>query len=303
MAGLPFPGLRRRTKNYRLGVLLITPALLCIACVIVYPLLRGTWMSFLNLNLLRQGDGSFIGLGNYRAIFADKYFPKALWNTVVWTVWNVVLQVALGLLIASLLNTKLRGRGVYRTLSMIPWIIPSVVSALTWRWMFDWSNGIINAIALRWGLIEEAQAWLGTPATAMPAVVVASIWKGLPYVTVMLLAALQPIPPELYESASIDGANGWQKFYHVTIPMIRRTLAVATVLTTVFTVNNFNAIWLMTQGGPLFSTEILFTYAYKLAFQRFNFGRAAAASVLLFLVLTVLGSIYLYLMDREEVTM
>lgn len=300
MTGARFQRLGEKRSSRFLGFWLAFPAILCMAVVIAYPVIKGVAMSFTNMNLLRGGDGSFCGLANYRAMFKDPYFLLACRNTAIWTIANVAIQMALGIIAAVSLNGNAKGQGVYRTLIMIPWIVPSVVPALTWRWMFDWSNGIVNAALLKLGLIAAPVAWLGNTKTAMPAVVLASAWKGLPFVTMMLLAALQPIPKELYEAASIDGAGFWQTLTRITIPVIKRTIAVATVLTTIFTVNNFNAIWLMTQGGPLYRTEILFTYAYKIAFQKFNFGLAASISTVLFLLLSVFGAVYLYLMDKEE---
>lgn len=291
---------KRKFKDYKSGLLLIAPALIVITLVIIYPFARGIWMSFLDLELLRGGDGAWVGLKNYNRVFSGRRFWPIVKNTFTWTFFNVLFQMSVGLGIAMLLNTKIKGRGTFRTVSMIPWVVPSVASALTWRWIYNYSYGVFNAILLRLSAIDSSVAWLGNINTAMPAVVFASIWKGLPFVTVMLLASLQPIPMELYESADIDGASLFQKLFHITLPLIKRTFAIATILTTIFTVNNFNAIWLMTEGGPLYSTEILFTNAYRIAFLKYDFGQASAVAVLLFIILSVFGFIYLYLIEKEE---
>ena len=293
-------GNKREFKDYRNGLLLISPALIVIFIVIIYPFSRGIWMSFLNLDLMRGGSGEFIGLTNFRSIIGKRRFWQVVINTFIWTGFNVVIQMSVGLGIAMLLNSKIKGRGIFRSVSMIPWVIPSVASALTWRWIYNYDFGVINALLNRIGILDKSIAWLGNVGTAMPSVIFASIWKGLPYVTIMLLASLQPISQELYESADIDGASTLQKLFYITLPLIKRTFAIATILTTIFTVNNFNAIWLMTQGGPLYSTEILFTHAYRMAFISYDFGEASAVAVILFLILSIFGFVYLYLIERDE---
>jgi multiple sugar transport system permease protein len=273
-----------------------------LALVIVYPVLDGIRISLMRMKLTSTSDPRYVGLDNYVDLFQDDKFWFTLRTTAIWTVANLVAQLVLGLALAVLLNEQLKARGLYRSIALIPYIVPSVAAALIWRWMYDGSAGIINAVLLRLGVIDSYQQWLGEISTAMPAVIIESVWKGTPFVMILLLAGLQTIPPEYYEAASIDGASAWQRFLQITLPLLRPSLAVATILTTVYTVNNFNAIWLMTQGGPLGSTEILFTWAYKLAFDRFDFGMAATVSVVLFGILAILAAIYIFLVEREEAT-
>ncbi len=283
-----------------LGYALLLPTLVVLAVVVVYPLLQALSMSLQRYRLTDSAPPAFVGLANYAALTRDPVFWGSLQTTVVWTVANLVAQMALGTALALLLNEPLRARGAHRSVALIPWIVPSVAAALIWRWMYDGSAGLINALLYRLGLIQQYVAWLGNTQTALPAVIVESIWKGTPFVVVIVLAALQAIPGELYEAASIDGASRGQRFWNVTLPAIRPTLAIAAVLTIIYTVNNFNAIWLMTQGGPLHATEILFTYAYKTAFQRFDFGSAAAMSVVLFGILLVASAGYIFLVERND---
>jgi multiple sugar transport system permease protein len=282
------------------GYALLLPTLTLLGLVILYPLLDGVRISLMRMKLTSVAEPRFVGLQNYVSLFQDEKFWFTLRTTAVWTVANVVAQIILGLALAVLLNEKIRGRGLYRSIALIPYIVPSVAAALIWRWMYDGSSGIINAILFRLGLIESYRPWLGEVSTALPAVIIESIWKGTPFVMILLLAGLQTISPEYYEAGAIDGASAWQRFRDITLPLLRPSLAVATVLTTVYTVNNFNAIWLMTQGGPLGTTEILFTWAYKMAFQRFDFGMAAAISVVLFGILAIFAAIYIFLVEREE---
>jgi multiple sugar transport system permease protein len=268
--------------------------------VAVYPLLQALYMSLERYRLTDSAPPAFVGLANYTALTRDPVFWGSLQTTAVWTVANLVAQMVLGTALALLLNEPLRARGAHRAVALIPWIVPSVAAALIWRWMYDGSAGLINAVLYKLGLIQQYVAWLGNAQTALPAVIVESIWKGTPFVVVIVLAALQAVPGELYEAASIDGAGRAQRFWNVTLPSIRPTLAIAAVLTIIYTVNNFNAIWLMTQGGPLHATEILFTYAYKTAFQRFDFGSAAAMSVVLFAILLVASAGYIFLVERND---
>jgi ABC-type sugar transport system permease subunit len=280
------------------GYLLIAPAFLTLLAVIGYPLAMAIAMSLRKIILIKPHLGQpFVGLENYRSVIEAPYFWNAVWQTGVWTGTNVVVQVALGLAIALLLNNRFPGRGLARGLMLIPWITPSVVAVLTWKWMYDAQFGIINQFLVEFGLLERSVAWLGNTGTAMGAVIIESVWKGTPFVFVMLLAGLQGIPGELYDSAKVDGADGWRRFRFITLPLLKPTIVIAATLTTIYTFNNFPAIWLMTEGGPLRSTETLTILVYKHAFQAFNFGEASAIGVITFLVLLL----FVVLFGREYV--
>ena len=206
----------------------------------------------------------------------------------------------LAVLIALALNRKIKGRGFFRTTALIPWAVPSVIAALTFRFLYDANVGIINAVLKKLGILADGISWLGNLETARWAVVIESIWKGTPFVMIFVLAALQSVPHEMYESARVDGAGGVKTFFKITLPMIKETLGIATILTTIGTINNFNAVWLMTQGGPLGSTEIMFTYAYRRAFSAHNFGQAAAISVIMFIIIALCTFVYTKLIGEEE---
>ena len=300
--GIPGQKVSAAKRERLTGYILLLPTLAVLALVIVYPVLDGMRISLMRMKLTSTSASRYVGLDNYLDLFQDDKFWFTLRTTAIWTLANVVAQLVLGLALAVLLNEQLKARGLYRSVALIPYIVPSVAAALIWRWMYDGSAGIVNAVLLRLGVIDSYQQWLGEISTALPAVIIESVWKGTPFVMILLLAGLQTIAPEYYEAASIDGASSWQRFLQITLPLLRPSLAVATILTTVYTVNNFNAIWLMTQGGPLGSTEILFTWAYKLAFDRFDFGMAATVSVVLFGILAVFAAIYIFLVEREEAT-
>ena len=284
-------------KNYP-GYLLIAPAILMVILLSIYPLLNGAGISFLNYDITRSNRadfGTFAGLKNYIAVFKMPAFRQALGNTLVWLVCNVAAHFVIALAAALALNRQLRGRGVFRILSLVPWAIPSAIAALTFFFLFDTNVGIINLVLMRLGIIREAVSWLGNPGTSLFTVILESVWKGTPFVLIFILAALQGIPDSVYESAKMDGASKPQTLFFITIPMIREPIAVAVVLDIIGTINNFNAVWLMTQGGPLGSSEILYTFAYRNAFTRYSYGIAAAVSVLIFVIVAVFSVIYIRL--------
>jgi ABC-type sugar transport system permease subunit len=287
-------GLRRNGAGY----LLIAPAFLTLLAVIGYPMIMAFGMSLRKMILIKPHLGQpFVGLENYRAVLEAPFFWKAVWQTGIWTGTNVAAQLVLGLATALLLNNNFPGRGLARGIMLIPWITPSVVAVLTWKWMYDAQFGVINHFLLQTGLLERSVAWLGNTETAMGAVIIESVWKGTPFVFVMLLAGLQSVPGELYDSAKVDGAAGLQRFRFITLPLLKPTIVIAATLTTIYTFNNFPAIWLMTEGGPLRSTETLTILVYKHAFQAFNFGEASAIGVITFLVLLL----FVVLFGREYV--
>ena len=303
------PDRRRLSSWFETGLgarlypyLLVLPAFVIVVGVVIYPVLSGIWYAFhdVTLRTLNRGTVTFIGLRNFERAFADPVFALAAWNTVIWVTLNMVAQLALGLGLALLLNRPRRGIGVFRAGILVPWVIPSVVAVLTWRWMYEPTVGIANELLLRLGLIAEYRPWLGDTATSLLAVTVESIWKGTPFVMLLLLAALQMVPRSVLEAAEMDGASGWRKLWHVILPQIRVAFAIAAVLTFILTVNNFNAIWLMTEGGPLYSSEILFTLAYRYGFQRFDLGLASAIATLLFVGLVIATTLYLFLIQARE---
>jgi multiple sugar transport system permease protein len=278
--------------------LLVLPAFVLVLGVVLYPVVSA--FQDLTLRTLNRGTVSFIGWRNFERLFADPVFWTALRNTGVWVVANVVAQMSLGLMLALMLNARVRGLGLLRAGILLPWVVPSVVAVLTWRWMYDPSVGIVNELLVRAGVLREYFPFLGTIDTSLWAVTVESIWKGTPFVMLLLLAALQMIPRSVLESAAIDGARGWRMLVYIVLPQIRLAFAIAFILTLILTVNNFNAIWLMTAGGPLNSSEILFTLAYRYGFERMNLGMASAVATLLFVFLVVMTTVYLYLIRLRE---
>ena len=300
---------KRRPDEYSFqrnihGYLLIAPAILAILLLSVYPLLQGIWISLLNYDMTKANApnfGTFAGLKNYLVVFANSKYRNAVMNSVVWTLVNIVIQLALAMGVALLLNEKLKGRGVFRTMALLPWAIPAAISALTFSALYDTKIGVFNAILIRLGILKEGYSFLGNVTSAMPAVIVANVWKSTPFLMIFILAALQGVSYDMYESGAIDGAGKLKRFLYITLPNIKEPMAVAVILNLISIFNNFNAIWLLTKGGPLDSTEIMYTYAYRQAFVDHKFGYAAATSVVIFIVIAILTVIYVKMIssDRE----
>ena len=289
-------------KNWP-GYLLIAPAVLAILSLSIYPLFRGIYLSFVNYNLVRPNEAifnTFAGLQNYVKIFTNAVFQQSVVNTVKWTVVNLVAQLIVAMLLALALNKKLKGRSLYRTLILVPWAVPHAIAAMTFTFLYNANVGIINILAVKLGMLTESISWLGSIDYAFWCVALVAFWKGIPFQMIFILAALQGIPESVYESAEMDGASRWQSFWRITLPIIKEPLAIATILNLIGIVSCFNTIWLMTEGGPLYSTEILYTFAYREAFINHNFGTAAAASVILFLFMALFSWIYLRMVREKE---
>lgn len=296
--------LKEYSFRYNLnGYLLVAPAVIAILLLSVYPLLNGIWISFLNYDMTKAASpnfGKFAGLKNYLVIFANSKYRNAVANSVVWTLVNIAAQLALAMGVALVLNEKLKGRGFFRTVALLPWAIPAAISALTFSALYDTKIGVFNAVLIRLGILKEGYSFLGNVETAMPAVIIANIWKSTPFLMIFILAALQGVSYDMYESAAIDGAGKVKRFLYVTLPNIKEPMAVAVILNVISIFNNFNAIWLLTQGGPLDSTEIMYTYAYRQAFVDHKFGYAAATSVVIFIVIAILTVIYVRMISSDR---
>ena len=282
---------RQRT---RLAYFLILPSLFFIVLLNLYPLVEGVILSLQSQNLTRPNPDAFVGLKHYRhALFGNSVFWSSLYKTILWTLGAVSGSYVVSLGLAQLLNLEIRGRGLFRALFLIPWVIPDVVTALLWKWMYNDEFGVINFVLNRAGLISRPIQWLSNPDTAMLSVILVQIWKVYPLMTIVLLAALQSVPKELYEAAMLDGANTWQRFINVTFPLIRPTSIVITLLLGIWTFQNFDIVFLLTGGGPAGATQILATLVYERAFFALDLGYAAALGVLMLVVLLGMSIVYL----------
>jgi multiple sugar transport system permease protein len=281
---------------------MLAPALLIIAGVILFPAGNALWLSLTSTNLLNTQDQTFIGLANFFEVFTSPEFYGALRNSAIWTIGNVAAQLVLGMIGALILNQRIRARGAIRGLVLVPWATPSVLVALMWMWMLDPNLGIINHILQSIGLQDEPVAWLADRATALPTLMFIDIWQGVPFFAVMILAALQGVPGELYEAAKIDGANSWHTFWRVVLPLIMPSVLITTVLRLIWTANYFDLILILTGGGPANSTMTVPLLAYNTAYRGFDFGQAAALGVVQAAILAVLVVFYIRQIRRSELT-
>ena len=279
--------------------LLVAPAVLIILCVVFVPVVNAIRMSFQNYDLRKPKDIAFIGLGNYAALFKDPLFWKSLIKTIQWVVFGVGFQFLFGFILALLLNRSFRGRGVIRAVSLIPWVTPGVLIGLMWRWMYDGNYGVVNDILQKLHITGENIAFLANPKTAFPAVIVTIVWQGIPFFALMILAALQGIPYELYEAADIDGASPVQKLFNITIPSIRNTIMIKLLLRIIWVANSVDVIFNMTEGGPAYATQTLSVYVFNKA-NILNLGYSSAMAIMLAIVLCSVAVPYLIFTFRGE---
>ncbi len=279
---------REKSRPY----LYLLPTVLLLAAILLYPLLNGVYLSFLNKDATTL-QASFVGLKNYAGLPGDRVFVTAMWHTVWWTLTVLAGRYGLGLLLALLLNQKVRGRVFFRSVILIPWVIPPAIASIAWKWIYAEQYGILNHMLVGAGIIEHNVAWLAESGTAMWAIIAIGIWQGIPFVAVVLLAGLQAIPPEEYEAAMIDGANFWQSFRFITMPHLRNISLIVIILTTIWNINQFELTYILTRGGPGIATQVLSTYIYQLFFSAFQFSTAATVATVMLLMTMVLTGFYI----------
>jgi multiple sugar transport system permease protein len=289
------PLISRRARELAGGYLYLAPVIVVLGGTVLFPILKAMHMSLYHHVLIKPKEYGFIGLGNYARLLQDQVFWLSLWNSFVWVFGSVTFQFLGGFAAALLLHQGFRGRAVLRTLTLLPWIIPGVVVALIWEFIYQPNYGLLNDVLIRLGWMTERVAWLSSPALAMPAVIVANIWRGVPFFAIMLLAGLQAIPTELYEAARVDGASVGQRFVYITLPMLRPIIVVATATRIVWTFNYADLIFVMTSGGPANATQITSTYTLMQAYSNLDFGYAATLSVALLLIMLAFTTVYLRL--------
>lgn len=244
-------------------------------------------------------EPNFVGLKHYKDIFSDPRLWKALWNTTFFTVVSVAVELVLGLAIALLINKAFFGRGLVRATILVPWAIPTAVSALMWKFLYDGQNGIVAKYFETIGLVDRMGDLLTTEAGAMFAVIFADVWKTTPYMALLLLAGLQTIPSSLYEAASIDGATKWQQFTKVTLPLLKSSILVALLFRTLDAFRVFDLIFVLTGGGPANSTETISILAYKVMFSQTNFGSGSALAVIVFICVAIISMIYIKWLGKD----
>jgi multiple sugar transport system permease protein len=283
---------RRRLSEASFGLWLNTPALAAILLLIGYPILYSLWISFHRYNLKRPNLFKFIWLENYWSILTSDEFWSALWITLLFTALAVAVVIALGVLIALLLNESFPGRGFVRMIVLIPWAIPPVVNGLMWQWIYDAKVGALNGLLVSLGFLTSYRGWLSDPTSALLALVTAHVWNALPFAVILLLAALQTIPGELYDAARVDGSGGWHLFLHVTFPWLAQPLLIVLILQTILAIRVFDVIYVLTAGGPGTATTTLTWQTYLTTFDSLDFGLGNAYAYIVGIITMGLALLY-----------
>jgi multiple sugar transport system permease protein len=278
---------------------LIGPSLLLALFIIGYPvvdLIQTATHEVSRFGQLRD----FIGGAHFAGLFADPLFWESLWRTLIWTVGVVLGTIAIAVPVAMILNEDFAGRGLARVIVMLPWAISLTMTAIVWRWTLNGQAGMLNATLFQLGAIDRPIEWLATADTAFPMEIAIGILVSIPFTTTVFLGGLSSVPEDIYEAARIDGATGWQRFRFLTLPLLRPFINIALVLNIIYVFNSFPIIWVLTQGGPANSTDILVTYLYKLAFRFGRLGEASAVSLVMFAVLLAFTFVYAIMLMRGE---
>ncbi len=274
------------------AVWMLVPAIIFLLALIAYPLIQVLTDSFTYKHLINQNLSGFAGLENFKKVISDEHFFQALRNTVVWTGFSVLGEFVFGVITAALLNQKLKGRTVFRTLIIIPWLVPVIVAGMTWQWMLDPSYGIINLLLVEMGLLDRSYDFFASGGSAMATAIMINVWRSFPYYTISLLAAMQSVSTSALEAAEIDGAGLFRRFFKIIMPQIKSTSLVLIFMHIIWTSINFDFIWILTMGGPFYSTETLPLMVYRYSMQDYNIGAASALSTILIMFMTVMFVFY-----------
>jgi multiple sugar transport system permease protein len=299
-AGSPRRGpISRLLEDERwLALVLLLPTVVLLGLFIAYPFVKGIMLSVTDA---RVGvPGHFVGLQNFRDVWNDSIFRVAVWNTCLYTLVATVFKLALGLWLAVLLNHHFKGKAFTRAFILLPFIIPTVLSTLAWKWMFDPTFSVINWMLFHIGVIRSRINWLGDPDLALISVIIVNIWRGVPFFAISLLAGLQTISPELHEAAAIDGARPWQRFIHVTWPLLLPVTLVVMLFSVIQTFADFQLVYILTGGGPANATQLFATYAYQIGIGTGLLSQGATISLAVFPVLLLVVIVQLFYIRKAE---
>lgn len=278
----------------------ILPVMSLVGMFILYPIAQAIYSSFFAKSLLRPDQAEFVGLANYVEIWTDPDIHQVLWNTAIWVTVGSLAAIVLGFLMGWLLDEKLPYTSVASAIVLIPWVLPRVVGASIWQFMFGGSQGIINELLVQLGIIDEYIVMLGSTDLSLWPPIIGMIWRLAPLFALLTLTSLQGIDEHLYEAARMDGATPWEQFRYITIPMMKYNLAIGFLLMLIYNVRNFSMVWVMTKGGPGVSSSTLPVMIYRAAFIDFEVGFASALSVMLFVVLLVFSYYYIQFYDKVQ---
>jgi multiple sugar transport system permease protein len=283
-------------KDRHMWMVFVLPGVILLILVLGWPAITSILYSF---ETEQAGDAAYT-LANYKSLLKDPFFSTTFWNTTVFVFFSVALHMILGLAVAMVLNSALPAKPMFRVIALLPWVVPDVVAGIIWKWMYDPIYGALNDLLIKIGLLNNPIEWLSNPKLAMTSAILVNLWRGFPFVMLILLAGLQSIPRHLYEAAAIDGAPKLQQFIHITLPGLKKMIVVALALDIVWEVRRFGLIQAMTQGGPGVLTEVLSTYTYKQYFKFFRFEYASAISVVMTIVLLLVSLPYIWMISQEE---
>lgn len=292
--------IRRREQNT--AWIMLLPALLLLLLVFAYPIARAFWLSLFTQNLGTKLQAEFSGLDNYVRMAGDGRFWQSFITTSIFTTTSVVLELLLGMGIALVLNQRFLGRSLVRTSAILPWALPTALIGLAWAWIFNDQFGVVNDLLLHLGLIKMGINWLGEPNLARIAIIFADVWKTTPFISILLLAGLQSISPDLYEAHAIDGASPWQSFRQITLPLLMPQILIASLFRFAQAFGVFDLIAVMTNGGPGGATEVVSLYIYSTVMRYLDFGYGAALVVVTFLLLVVAVAIASFLLSNSRTT-
>jgi multiple sugar transport system permease protein len=277
----------------------VVPTIIVLSVFIIYPIVQVFGMSMFKTNMV--GDLiRFVGMDNYIKLFASKRFTLVIFRTVIWTTLAVLIKIVIGLMIGLALNQKFKLRKIIRGLIVLPWATAMPISVMLWRWTLNDEYGLLNYTLKALAISSEPPIWLARPLTAFISTLTVDIWLGLPFLGLVFLAGLQSISMDLYEAAKIDGASTFRQFYHITLPGLRKILMIVTLLSFFWTFNDFVSIFILTNGGPAGSTEILVTHLYRYGFDFYKWDGASAMAVVTFIVLSLTSLIYVFLYKKYE---
>ncbi|MFN8523492.1 MAG: sugar ABC transporter permease [Chloroflexota bacterium] len=289
----------RLPRDAALGYALLAPALFLLILLVGYPFLTAVVMS-LQKKLIGQAVAPWVGLDNYTSLLTDPTFWIVVRNVLVFAGCSVAIKLVLGTMVALALNESMPARGIVRSIMILPWALPTLVAVLIWMWMYSDVAGVFNHVLMGTGLVERPVLFLSDPVLAMISVIVVNVWRGFPFFTITLLAGLQTISGEQYDAAKVDGGGMYARFRHVTLPGLAPVMAVVTLLSTIFTLNDFAIIWLLTKGGPGNATDVLSTLTYKVAIRGLELGKGVAISVLMLPLLIFLIVLLMRFINRRE---
>jgi multiple sugar transport system permease protein len=290
---------RRLPRDAAFGYALLFPAAALITILVGYPFIRALWLSF-HRKLLGRVNAPWIGLENYQDLLQDRIFWLAVKNTFVFTAGSVALKLIIGLTIALILNEALPLRNLWRSIILLPYAMPTLVSVLVWKWMFSDIGGVLDYLLNQTNIKNGPMLWLSDPGKALGSVIAVNVWRGFPFFVITLLAGLQGVPQDQYDAAKVDGAGVFARFWYVTLPSLMPVVAVVTLFSTILTFNDFAIIWVLTRGGPGGATDVLSTLTYKVAIGGYELGKGVAVSVLMLPILVVLIILLGRFVNRRE---